>query len=139
MNLQKRCNIYKIRFQRVKPEYSSFIGNILYRDLNKPDPILSSIEIGRRGYEFVQQYILKTKEKTKNIVFPSIEKFNERILKSLEEFKIQESFKSWIEMFSWFKKNSEGYRFRVPINLDIGWFEFKSRHSDVRMLGLNII
>lgn len=58
----------------VKPEYSSFIGNFLYRslDLNLPDMCLSSIEIGRRAYEFYSQYITCTKEIKKNIVFPDL-------------------------------------------------------------------
>ena len=51
-NLEKRCNIFGIKFMKVTPNYSSFIGNFLYRSLNLPDMILASIEIGRRGYEF---------------------------------------------------------------------------------------
>lgn len=51
-NLNKRCNIDGIKFLKVIPQYSSFIGNFLYRGLNLPDPILASIELGRRGYEF---------------------------------------------------------------------------------------
>ena len=46
-NLVKRCNIHNIKLLKVKPEYSSFIGNFLYRSLNLPDMILASIEIGR--------------------------------------------------------------------------------------------
>ena len=67
-NLNKRCNIDGIKFLKVMPQYSSFIGNFLYRGLNLPDPILASIEIGRRGYEFNAQYIDKTKDKSKNII-----------------------------------------------------------------------
>jgi len=51
-NLTKKCNIFNIKLLKVKPEYSSFIGNFLYRSLNLPDMILASIEISRRGYEF---------------------------------------------------------------------------------------
>jgi hypothetical protein len=46
----------------VKPEYSSFIGNFLFRSLNKPDMVLASIELSRRGYEYFNQYIVKLKE-----------------------------------------------------------------------------
>ena len=135
LNLEKRCKIYKIKFQKIKPEYSSFIGNILYRNLNYPDPILSSIEIGRRGWEFLQQYINKTKDKTKNIIFPSMEKFNEAIVKSLEEFNIAESFKSWKEMFEWFKDSKVWYR--VPVSQELIWSEFKSRKSNVGKIYLS--
>ena len=57
-----------IKFLKVIPSYSSFIGNFLYRGLTLPDPILASIELGRRGYEFNAQYIEKSKEKSKTIV-----------------------------------------------------------------------
>ena len=68
-NLTKRCNINGIRLQSVKSEYSSFIGNILYRELYLPDMVLSSIEIGRRAYVFVSQYINKTKlSRWKNLI-----------------------------------------------------------------------
>ena len=66
-NLTKRCNIHNIKLLKVRPEYSSFIGNFLYRSLKLPDMVLASIEIGRRGYEFYNQYISKTKEIKKNI------------------------------------------------------------------------
>lgn len=109
-NLQKRCNIFNIKFLKVKPEYSSFIGNFLYRDLNLPDMILSSIEISRRGYEFYNQYITKTKDIKKNIVQPFISDFKDRFLKSLEEFKISGEFKDFVELYNFFKKSKIMYR-----------------------------
>lgn len=71
-NLKKRCNIYGIKFVEISPQYSSIIGNLVYRDLELPDMVLSSIEISRRCYEFNLQYILKVKAKTKNVIFPII-------------------------------------------------------------------
>ena len=50
--------------------------------------ILASIEIGRRGYEFYNQYIVKTKEIKKNIIQPDLNLFNDLVIKSLEEFNI---------------------------------------------------
>ena len=32
-NIKKRCNIYSIRMMAAKPNYSSFVGNFLFRDL----------------------------------------------------------------------------------------------------------
>lgn len=109
-NLQKRCNIFGIKFLEIKPEYSSFIGNIVYRSLNLPDMTLASIEIGRRGYEFYNQYISKTKKIQKNIIQPNLEDFNDLIAKSLEEFSINEKFKDLIEMYYFFKKSKMVYR-----------------------------
>ena len=95
-NLTKRCNIHNIKLLKVKPDYSSFIGNFLYRSLNLPDMVLASIEIGRRGYEFYNQYISKVKEIKKNIVRPDLSMFNKLYLKSLEEFKLQPTYKDLI-------------------------------------------
>ena len=116
-NLNKRCNIDRIKFLKVIPSYSSFIGNFLYRGLNLPDPILASIELGRRGYEFNSQYIEKTKEKSKTIVQPSLQKFDDLISKSLEEFGIKESFKDLIDLYYVFKKDPK-MMYRVPFAKD---------------------
>ena len=113
-NLTKRCNIFNIKLLKVKPEYSSFIGNFLYRSLQKPDMILASIELGRRGYEFYNQYISKTKEIKKNIVQPDIKLFKDFYIKSLEEFNIKgEQFKDLKELYYIFKKSKCKYRLSI--------------------------
>jgi hypothetical protein len=95
----------------VKAEYSSFIGNIVYRNEKLPDMILSSIEIGRRAYEFNLQYILKEKQVKKNIVFPEVSnKLNENILKSLEELKIVFDWKNLKELYDFLKNAKCKYR-----------------------------
>lgn len=113
-NLIKRCNIFNIKMLKVKPEYSSFIGNFLYRSINLPDMILASIEIGRRGYEFYNQYISKTKNIKKNIIQPDLNLFNDLIIKSLEEFNIQrEQFKDLVDLYYLFKKSKCKYRLSI--------------------------
>ena len=67
--LKKLCKLDKIKILEVIPNYSSFIGNLVYRKEKLPDFVLASIEINRRGYEFNHQYILKDKEQKKNIVY----------------------------------------------------------------------
>ena len=122
-NLTKRCNIHNIKLLKVKPEYSSFIGNFLYRSLNLPDMILSSIEIGRRGYEFYNQYISKTKDIKKNIIRPNLSMFNKLYLKSLEEFKLQPIYKDLIELYYFFKKSKIKYRLSIDdFNLQFSRF-----------------
>ena len=122
-NLTKRCNIHNIKLLKVKPEYSSFIGNFLYRSLNLPDMVLASIEIGRRGYEFYNQYISKTKEIKKNIVRPNLSMFNKLYLKSLEEFKLQPTYKDLIELYYFFKKSKLKYRLSIDkFNLQFSRF-----------------
>ena len=112
-NLVKRCNIYNIKLLKVKPEYSSFIGNFLYRSLNLPDMVLASIEIGRRGYEFYNQYISKVKEIKKNIIKPDLSMFNRLYLKSLEEFKLQSTYEDLVELYYFFKKSKMMYRLSI--------------------------
>ena len=137
-NVNKRCNIDGIKFLKVIPSYSSFIGNFLYRSLNLPDPILASIELGRRGYEFNAQYIEKTKEKSKTIVQPSLQKFDDLVSKSLEEFGIKESFKDLIDLYYLFNKKDSGMMYRVPFRSNLKWSEFKSKKSHVRKLDVSL-
>ena len=67
--IKKMNCLYKIRTLEIQPQYSSFIGNLVYRVHQLPDYVLASIEISRRGYEFYHQYILKDKKMEKNIIF----------------------------------------------------------------------
>ena len=127
-NLTKRCNIHNIKLLKVKSEYSSFIGNFLYRSLNLPDMILASIEIGRRGYEFYNQYINKTKEIKKNIVRPNLSIFQKLYLKSLEEFKLQPTYKDLIELYYFFKKSKLKYRLSID-SFNLQFSRFTSHKS----------
>ena len=112
--LKKMNCLYKIRTLEVQPQYSSFIGNLVYRVHRLPDYVLASIEIGRRGYELLHQYILKDKEMEKNIVLGNYEKDKDLYYLSLEEIGIKESFNSFMEMYS-FVKNSK-VRYRVSLD-----------------------
>lgn len=124
-NITKRCNIYNIKTIKVKPEYSSFIGNFLFRHVtNMPDMVLASIEIGRRGYEFSSQHIDKTKDKKKNIVFPDISDFDDLYTKSLEEFSIKEKLDSLLALYSYIKNAKIMYR--VPISDKLVGFRLRS-------------
>ena len=124
-NITKRCNIYNINVIKVKPEYSSFIGNFLFKHVtNMPDMVLASIEIGRRGYEFSSQYIDKTKHKKKNIVFPNISDFDDLYTKSLEEFSIKEKPDSLLSLYSYIKNAKMTYR--VPISDKFVGFRLRS-------------
>ena len=50
--------------------------------------------ISRRTYEFYNQYIIKTKDIKKNIVFPDLQMYNSFLAKSLEEFGLETTFVS---------------------------------------------
>ena len=75
--------------------------------------ILASIEIGRRGYEFYNQYISKVKEIKKNIMKPDLSMFNRLYLKSLEEFKLQPTYEDLVELYYFFKKSKMMYRLSI--------------------------
>ena len=124
-NITKRCNIYNINVIKVKSEYSSFIGNFIFRQVtDMPDMVLASIEIGRRGYEYSNQYIDKTKNKKKNIVFPDIFDFNDFYAKSLEEFSIKEKPDNMLILYSYIKNTKMTYR--VPISNKLIGFRLRS-------------
>ena len=137
-NLKKHCNIYSIRVMLAKPNYSSFVGNFLFRDLNLPDMTLASIEIGRRCYEFKAQYIDKTKDKRKNIILPDINDFNDRYIKSLEEFNITGEIKDIVKIYN-FLKNAK-CRYRVSLD-DLPHLEFSrcfSKKSNIKKILITI-
>ena len=134
--LEKYCNIYGFKFQKVKPEYSSFIGNFLFRSLNLPDMVLSSIEIGRRTYEFYNQYITKLNKVQKNIIQPNLKDFNSLYIKSLEEFNMQnEEFKDLKDLYYIFKNSKLTYR--VPIQSNVQVFRFNSIKSIINAIIYN--
>lgn len=126
-NIKKRCDIYSIIVILAKPNYSSFVGNFLFRDLKLPDMTLASIEIGRRCYEFKTQYIDKTKDKRKNIVLPDVNDFNDRYVKSLEEFNIPGEIKDLVEIY-YFLKNAKS-RYRVSLD-ELNHLEFSRFFSN---------
>lgn len=112
-NLVKRCDIFGIKHIEIKPEYSSFVGNFLFRTLNLPDMCLAAFEIGRRTYEFYNQYITKTKEIKRNIVFPDLQMYNSFLIKSLEEFNLETTFINLLNQYKLFKKSKTMYRLSI--------------------------
>ena len=120
-NITKRCNTFGIKIQEVAANYSSFVGNTLFRDLHRPDMELASIEIGRRCYEFIHQYIVKDKEQRKNIIVPEIGDFVYRYEKSLEEFGVEgEVFGDLKQLYEFLKNAKRRYR----VSLDELCLEF---------------
>ena len=80
-NLKKRCNEVGIKVFFVKPQYSSFIGNVMH---DYSDPVNASLEIARRGYECI---ILKNK-----MFFPKL--FKEALKHQWKET-LSEEIKDW--------------------------------------------
>ena len=123
--LKKLCKLDKIKILEVIPNYSSFIGNLVYRDEKLFDPCLSSIEISRRGYEFNHQYILKDKEIKKNIVFGNFDEDKVVYAQSLEELNMSEQFSSFQELYDKVKKSKVRYRFPLE---NCSYAVFRKKH-----------
>lgn len=109
--LSKLINSSSTALINVNPRYSSILGNLIYRKEELPDMILSSIEIGRRGIEFQNQYLLNIKEHKKNIILPDFNLIKNSISKSLEELKVESQIINYDELFSVLKKSKLKYRF----------------------------
>ena len=111
--ITKLCDLYHIKLQKVVSAYSSFEGNLVYRQERLPDMCLSAIEISRRGYEFYHQWVLKNKEKDKNIIFDNSKFSLNRIRKSLEELNYFGEFTGLPELYNSLKKARCNYRFSI--------------------------
>ena len=109
-NLKKRCDLYHIEHREQLPEYSSFIGNFLFRKLNLPDMGLSAFEIGRRTYQSIYNFSIPKEDRKKNIVFPDLEMYKVFLAVSLEEFRIEDTFEELKNQYDSFKKSKKMYR-----------------------------
>ena len=125
--IEKLNELYGIQTQKVMANYSSFEGNLIYREEKLPDMCLSSIEIGRRAYEFYHQYILKDKEKEKNIIFDKLDNVLNRVVQSLEELSYTGTWSSLADLYYSLKKARCNYRFSIENALSerIGSFSSK--------------
>lgn len=86
-NINKLCNIFNITCLDVKCNYSSIYGNIIFRKEGLSDPINAALEIGRRTYEYYNQYKIKTKKQIHNIIKPVESDFKQSIAEALEAFR----------------------------------------------------
>ena len=133
--LEKYCNLYSIRLQRIEPAYSSFMGNLVYRNERLPDMILSSIEISRRCYNFIHQYLVKDQPIKKNIIFDDSLESNRRVVQSLEELNCLVDFNDYQELYEKMKKSKCKYRFPlegVKPSLVFSTFSMKSMIKTMR-------
>ena len=99
---------------------------------------LASIEIGRRCYEYKSQYIDKTKDKRKNIILPDVNDFNDRYIKSLEEFNMPVEIKDLVKIYN-FLKNAKS-RYRVSLD-ELSHLEFSrcfSKKSKIKKILITI-
>ena len=143
-NLTKWCNIYNIKLLKLKPDYSSIYGNIIFRKENLPDPVNAACELTRRAYEFNAQYIEHTKEQKRNIVKPVWDDFKESISEALEAFRLfstrngrecnyMTDISDLYDLYCVLKKKNIPYRVATTADvLKQNGLRFSSRRSRVR-------
>lgn len=125
--LEKLSYINNITFLKAPVAYSSFLGNLIFREENKPDPILASIEVGRRNYEFYHQYIQKDKPVNKTIYYN--DKFNEILNESLNDLGVIVEHQNIKDLYN--KLKSLNIQYRVPLRKPREVFRLKSCKSKV--------
>ena len=125
--IEKLNDLYGIKTQKVIASFSSFEGNLVYREEKLPDMCLSSIEIGRRAYEFYHQYVLKDKLKNKNIIFDKLENVRNRVEKSLEELDYKGTWTNLTDLYYSLKKVKCKYRFSIEGALKLHQNSFSSK------------
>lgn len=133
-NLEKRLNLVGIKAQKVIANWSSVLGNTLYRQTDLPDMILSSIEISRRAQEFSIIYLKKQKEQTKTIIFPTLtEKVRSLVFQAMEALKINFEFENMKDFCLFLKKNLKN-KYRVPLDLSR---VFRQKHLKYQLIFFN--
>lgn len=121
--IRKLINSSSTTLVEVQPQYSSFIGNLVYRKEYLPDECLASIEIGRRGFEFSTQYLFNRRPHEKTVVFPQVDAVKNQLSISLAEIGIDVPvITNWKDLYSVVKKSEKKYRFSLS--------EAISAHSD---------
>lgn len=121
--IKKHINCSSTTLVEVDPAYTSKLGNILYRKEYLVDACLASIEIGRRGLEFFNQYISKRKPKEKIVIFPNLSSVKSILIQSLEELNMCNELDSWKDFTSLVKDSKARYR--------VSYLESLSRYSGV--------
>ena len=112
--IKKRIMASSTTFIEVQPQYSSFIGNLVYRDEKLPDECLASIEIGRRGFEFTTQYIFNRRQRQKTVIFPQVDAVKNQLSISLAEIGVDVPvIANWKDVYGAVKKSEKKYRFSM--------------------------
>ena len=112
--IKKRIMSSSTIFIEVKAQYSSLIGNLVYRNEKLPDECLASIEIGRRGFEFSTQYIFNRRQRQKTVIFPQVDAVKNQLSISLAEIGVDVPvITNWKDIYSAVKKSEKKYRFSI--------------------------
>ena len=104
-NLEKRCNLNNIKLLKIAPQYSSFIGCIIFE--NETDSVAASLELGRRGYMFYNTFITKQFPKNTQVLYPE---FNTSLLNRWNGTIKTSDIKNWKSAYDLAKNSKLSYR-----------------------------
>ena len=128
-SLRKHMSLIGCKTQEIAPQYSSYIGCIMYPE--ETDSIAASLELNRRMRKYQKIYIEKTGAKG-SVVYPE---FKAEYLNRWKEEGIPMPKKEgWQEVFRWLKESKLSYRFLYPDYIRCTGrtvLRFKSRASKV--------
>lgn len=133
--LRKKCDLSKIVFLEVEASYSSFQGNLVFRNEKLPDMVLSSIEISRRSFEFYHQYLKKDFPVNKNIIFNESQNTKAKVVQSLEELNYFEDFDNLRNLY--YKLKTLKLKYRVPLEEIIPKSVFSKKHIKSKVVLYN--
>lgn len=136
-SLKKWCCLVGCKVQEVAPQYSSFIGCIVYA--SETDSVAASLELNRRLREYKMVYLDKLKAKPSSIIYPS---FTMSLFNRWKESIGSEVFDGWKTAYEWFKKSGHSYRLLykqwvVRDSSIIEFLRFKSHKSGVNAVSCN--
>jgi len=135
--IEKYCDRCGIRLYKVVANYSSFEGNLIYRDTGLPDMCLASIELGRRAYEFHHQYSKKDKPINKNIMFDISAEAKTKIVQSLEELNYSGAFDDIKSLYIQIKNSGLKYRVQLEDSILKAVYSKKNIKSMVLLYSIN--
>lgn len=134
-SLRKHLALAGCKCYEIAPQYSSFIGCIMYPD--ETDSVAASIELNRRLRKYISIFIDKT-EPRGSVIYP--EYSEERLNRWKEEETPQSEFGGWVSAYQWMKKSKLSYRLLYPAFVkrsQAAVSRFKSWKSRVTFINLD--
>lgn len=127
--IKKHCTNNGIKLVEINPVYSSFIGNIIYRDF---DAVNASLEICRRGMHKYDKGNNFYPELTGTIIDTVIERFSE----SLSDVQLVKDCDCWGSLYKLMKQAKCKYRWQL-CDLSLSRYSLNNKKSGVNILRLS--
>ena len=134
-SLRKHLSLIGCRSYEIAPQYSSFIGCMMYPE--DTDSVGASIEINRRLRKYIGMFVERTEPKG-CVIYPEI---TEGCLNRWKEEGVPETeIEGWVSAYQWMKKSKSSYRLLYPAFVKrsrVAVSRFKSWKSRVTFINLD--